>query len=116
MSHTADCLFCKIASGDIPSKKVYEDEVVIVFNDIAPAAPCHLLAIPREHIPSAAALGEPHAAMLGRLFSVIAALAAKLGLDDGFRIVTNVGEAAGQSVPHLHFHLLAGRALSWPPG
>jgi len=111
-----DCLFCKIATGTIPSRKAYEDELVLAFYDIAPAAPTHILVIPKEHIPSAAALSEEHAALLGRVFTVIGKLAEELGLNDGFRVVSNVGEAAGQSVPHLHFHLLAGRALSWPPG
>ncbi|MDR3208102.1 MAG: histidine triad nucleotide-binding protein [Oscillospiraceae bacterium] len=111
-----DCLFCKIASGAIPSKKAHEDDLVLAFYDIAPAAPVHILVIPKQHIPSAAALGEQHAALLGHLFAVIAKLAAELKLDDGFRVVSNVGELAGQSVPHLHFHLLSGRALAWPPG
>lgn len=112
----SDCIFCKIIAGDIPSKKAYEDEQILAFHDISPAAPTHILVIPKAHIPSAAALGEEHAALLGRMFAVIAKLARELGLEDGFRIVSNVGEAAGQSVPHLHFHLLGGRALSWPPG
>ena len=111
-----DCLFCKIAAGTIPSRKAYEDDLVLAFYDIAPAAPTHILVIPKEHIPSAAALGEQYAVLLGRIFAVIAKLAQELGLSDGFRIVSNVGESAGQSVLHLHFHLLAGRALGWPPG
>ena len=112
----SDCIFCKIAAGDIPSKKAYEDDLVLAFHDINPAAPTHILVIPKEHISSAAALGEEHADLLGRIFSVIAKLAAELGLSDGFRIVSNVGELGGQTVPHLHFHLLAGRTLGWPPG
>ena len=113
---TNGCLFCKIIAGDIPSRKAYEDDLVLAFYDIAPAAPTHILVIPKEHIPSAAALGEQHAALLGRLFTVIAKLAGELGLTGGFRVVSNAGEQAGQSVPHLHFHLLAGRTLHWPPG
>ncbi len=111
-----DCIFCRIAAGDIPATKAYEDEWVTAFYDISPAAPTHILVIPKQHIPSAAALGAEHAELLGRIFSVIARLAKELALDAGFRIVSNVGELAGQSVPHLHFHVLAGRALAWPPG
>ena len=109
-----NCLFCKIIAGDIPSKKAYEDDLVLAFYDITPAAPTHILVIPKEHIPSAAVLNETHAVLMGRIFHVIAKLS--LGLDDGFRVVTNTGVQAGQTVPHLHFHLLAGRALAWPPG
>jgi histidine triad (HIT) family protein len=111
-----DCLFCKIAAGDIPAQKAYEDDSVLAFHDIAPAAPTHILVIPKQHIPSAAALGEEHAALLGRMFAVIAKLAGEWALTEGFRLVSNVGGLAGQSVPHLHFHLLSGRALAWPPG
>ena len=112
----AECIFCKIVSGEIPSKKAYEDDCVVAFYDIAPVAPTHILVIPKEHIPSAADLGEGHAAVLGRLFAVVAQMAREHHCADGFRVVSNVGERAGQSVPHLHFHLLSGRALSWPPG
>ena len=90
-----DCLFCKIISGEIPSKKIYEDELTYVFEDIAPTAPIHYLVIPKQHI---------------------AKLAKDLDLKDGFRVVSNCGEQAGQSVFHIHFHLLAGRPLAWPAG
>ena len=111
-----DCLFCKIAAGEIPSTKVYEDERVVVFRDIAPAAPVHLLAIPRQHIESAAAIDEQTAELVGYIFTVIARVARNEGLENGFRIVSNIGKDGGQTVPHLHFHILAGRELAWPAG
>jgi histidine triad (HIT) family protein len=111
------CLFCRIAAGEIPATRVHEDELLFAIDDINPKAPVHQLVIPRAHIGSAADLGEGHAALLGRLFAVAARLARQAGLEKrGFRLVTNVGADAGQSVPHLHFHLLGGRSLSWPPG
>jgi histidine triad (HIT) family protein len=111
------CLFCKIIAGDIPSDIVHADDVVVAFNDINPVAPVHQLILPRRHVASAAELTEADGATLGRLFDVAAVLAAKAGLpDSGYRIVTNVGPDAGQSVPHLHFHLLGGRRMAWPPG
>ena len=109
-----DCLFCKIAAGEIPSTKVYEDERVVVFRDIAPAAPVHLLAIHRQHIESAAVIDEKTAEMVGYIFTVIARVARNEGLENGFRIVSNIGKDGGQTVPHLHFHILAGRELAWP--
>ena len=111
------CLFCRIAAGEIPARRAHEDELVIAIDDINPVAPVHQLVMPRAHIGSAADLGEGHATLLGRLFAVAAALARQAGLEErGFRLVTNVGADAGQSVPHLHIHLLGGRSLSWPPG
>ncbi|MEX1296581.1 MAG: histidine triad nucleotide-binding protein [Candidatus Limnocylindrales bacterium] len=111
------CLFCKIVAGDIPSDKVHEDELVLAFNDINPVAPVHQLIVPKRHIASAADLAETDAQLLGRLFTVAASLAATAGLPDtGYRVVTNVGADGGQSVAHLHFHLLGGRAMTWPPG
>lgn len=111
------CLFCKIVAGDIPSDRVHEDGLVIAFNDINPVAPVHQLIVPREHIVSAADLGEDHAALLGRLFAVAASLARDAGLTEhGYRLVTNIGADGGQSVPHLHIHLIGGRRQSWPPG
>jgi histidine triad (HIT) family protein len=111
------CLFCRIATGEIPARTVHEDDLVFAIDDINPRAPVHQLVMPRSHIVSAAELGEGHAALLGRLFAVAATLAREAGLEErGFRLVTNVGEDAGQSVPHLHIHLLGGRSLSWPPG
>ncbi len=111
------CLFCKIIAGEIPSDTVYEDDSIVAFNDINPVAPVHQLIIPRRHVESAADLGHAHADLLGQLFEVAASLAAKAGLPDkGYRLVTNVGADGGQSVPHLHFHLIGGRRMAWPPG
>ena len=111
------CLFCKIIAGEIPSDTVYEDDLVVAFNDINPVAPVHQLLIPRRHVESAADLAETDAEMLGRLFEVAAALAAKSDLPaKGYRLVTNIGVDGGQSVPHLHFHLIGGRRMAWPPG
>lgn len=112
-----DCLFCKIIKGEIPSKKVYEDEKVFAFYDISPAAPVHVLLIPKEHIPSANALTAENAAVVGHIFTVAASIAKELGIaENGYRIVNNCGEDGGQTVHHLHFHLLGGRSLQWPPG
>jgi histidine triad (HIT) family protein len=112
-----DCLFCRIARGEIPADVVFSDEHVVCFRDISPKAPTHLLLIPREHIASAAELTEDHGPLLGRLFSAAARVAREAGVvERGFRLVTNAGPGAGQSVDHLHFHLLGGRSLGWPPG
>ena len=111
------CLFCKIIAGDIPADTVHEDDLVIAFNDINPVAPVHQLIIPRRHVESAAELSEADGEILGHLFEVAANLAREAGLpDSGYRIVTNVGADGGQSVPHLHFHLIGGRRMAWPPG
>ena len=111
-----DCIFCKIARGEIPADKVYEDERALIFRDIQPCAPTHLLAIPKVHIASAAELDAANADIVAHLFAVMAQAAKDLGLDDGFRVVTNCGKDGGQTVGHLHFHLLGGRQLAWPPG
>lgn len=111
----SECLFCRIVAGEIPSDRVHEDDEVIVFRDIAPQAPTHVLAIPRRHVASAAELTDDDAPLLGALFTALRHVAAEAGLTD-YRIVTNVGAGAGQSVFHLHFHLLGGRVMSWPPG
>ncbi len=111
-----DCLFCKIVAGEIPSKKVYEDDQVLAFYDIAPEAPVHFLVIPKEHIPSPAAITEENSKVVAHIFAVIAQLSKELHLEQGYRVVTNCGQDAGQSVGHLHFHVLAGRSLAWPPG
>ncbi|MBQ3150697.1 MAG: histidine triad nucleotide-binding protein [Clostridia bacterium] len=111
-----DCLFCKIINGDIPSKKVYEDDSVFAFYDIDPQAPVHILIIPKEHIASAAEVNESNSGVVAHIFEVAAFLASDMGLSDGFRVVTNCGDSAGQSVKHLHFHLLSGRDFTWPPG
>ncbi|MGH2427647.1 MAG: histidine triad nucleotide-binding protein [Candidatus Limnocylindria bacterium] len=110
-----DCLFCKIVAGDIPAERVHEDDQVIVFRDINPRAPTHVLAIPRRHVASVAYLDESDGDLLAALFLALRRVATDHGLH-GYRIVTNVGPEAGQSVFHLHFHLLGGRPLSWPPG
>ena len=117
MSYDESCLFCRIGRGEVPADKVHEDDLVVCFRDVSPKAPLHVLLIPREHVPSAAELGQQHAEMLGRLFGVAAKVARDAGVvEKGFRLVTNVGPGAGQSVNHLHFHLLGGRSLGWPPG
>jgi histidine triad (HIT) family protein len=114
---TETCLFCRIGRGEIPADLVHEDDLIVAFRDINPKAPTHILLIPREHMDSAANLAETDSEMLGRLFSVAAQLARDAGIADrGFRLVTNSGPAAGQSVDHLHFHLLGGRSMGWPPG
>lgn len=110
-----ECLFCRIAAGEIPADIVRSDDAVVVFRDINPKAPTHLLAIPRRHIPSAAELTDADGELLGALFGALKAVADEAGVS-GYRIVTNVGAEAGQSVFHLHFHLLAGRTMAWPPG
>jgi histidine triad (HIT) family protein len=111
----SDCLFCKIASGEIPSTKVYEDELCYAFNDIAPQAPVHFLVIPKAHIPSVSGINASNSAVVAHIFEVIARLAAEKGMTS-YRVVSNIGEQAGQSVPHLHFHVLSGRDMTWPPG
>ncbi len=111
----SDCLFCKIANGEIPSNKVYEDAVCLAFRDIDPQAPTHFLVIPKAHIASCAQVNEDNAALVGHMFTVIAKVAKEQGLDS-YRVVSNCGEQAGQSVPHLHFHVLGGRDMTWPPG
>lgn len=111
-----DCLFCKIAAGEIPSKKVYEDDEVYAFYDIEPQAPVHVLLIPKTHIASAAEITADNSAVVAHIFEVAAKIAKELGLDDGFRIVSNCGDSAGQTVKHLHFHLMGGRTFGWPAG
>jgi histidine triad (HIT) family protein len=110
-----DCLFCRIAAGEIPSEIVHADDTVVVFRDISPKAPTHLLAIPRRHLASVAELTDSDGEMLAALFAALRQVADEAGAGS-YRIVTNVGADAGQSVFHLHFHLLAGRTMSWPPG
>jgi histidine triad (HIT) family protein len=113
----SECLFCKIAARDIPADIVHESDHVVAFRDINPKAPTHILVIPKEHIPSAAAVTDKHGNLLAEIFQVAAHLAEAEGIDhSGWRLVTNVGPDAGQSVDHLHFHLLGGRGMGWPPG
>ena len=107
-----DCLFCKIVAGEIPSKKVYEDDWVYAFYDINPQAPVHFLIIPKAHIESAAEITAEKSPVVAYIFEVIAKLAAELGLGDGFRVITNCGEDGAQTVKHLHFHVLGGKKLS----
>ncbi len=111
-----DCLFCRIVSDEIPSDRVYEDAEIIAFNDIAPQTPTHVLVIPRRHIPDAHALAVGDGDLLAKLFRVIRDVGAAAGLENGYRVVTNVGPESGQTVFHLHFHLLGGRTMGWPPG
>ncbi len=108
----SDCLFCKIVKGDIPSTKVYEDESVFAFRDIAPQAKTHILVIPKEHIASVAEINEKNSAVVSHIFEVIAHIAKEEGLVGGYRVVSNCGDDAGQTVHHLHFHILGGEKLS----
>ena len=108
-----DCLFCKIVKGEIPSKLVYEDDVCYAFEDINPVAPVHVLFIPKRHIDGVDKLTEEDAKAVGHIFLKIEEVAKKLGLENGYRVVSNVGEDGGQSVRHLHFHLIGGRKLTW---
>ncbi|MBM7560714.1 HIT domain-containing protein [Fusibacter tunisiensis] len=113
----SDCLFCKIVKGDIPSTKVYEDEWVYAFKDIQPEAPVHILIVPKVHLDSIAKASEKDVKLLGHIQLVAAEIARSEGLEEaGYRLVTNIGEDGGQTVQHLHYHLLGGRTLKWPPG
>lgn len=111
-----DCLFCKIVNGEIPSKKVYEDDKILAFEDISPTAPVHILIIPKQHIESAADINAENSAVIAHIFEIISKISDEMKLDKGFRVVTNCGKIAGQSVFHLHFHLMSGREFSWPAG
>lgn len=111
------CLFCSICEGGIPAKKIYEDDRIIVIEDISPVAPVHLLLIPKEHVVNANDLTEQHDALIGHIYRTAARIAKEKGIaEDGYRIVNNTNAGAGQSVFHIHFHLLGGRNLGWPPG
>ena len=115
LNYNPDCLFCKIIKGDIPSNKVYEDDLCYAFYDIDPQAPTHFLVIPKAHIQSCGEVTKGNAALVGHMFQVIGQVTKELGITD-FRVVSNFGAQAGQTVPHLHFHVLAGRDMTWPPG
>lgn len=107
----SDCIFCKIISGEIPSEKIYEDDEAIAFRDIHPQAPVHFLVVPKKHIKSAAEITKENSGVVAHCFEVIAKLAKQENLSDGFRVVNNCGENAGQTVPHIHFHVLAGKVM-----
>lgn len=109
------CVFCKIAAGEIPANKLYEDEKVLAFYDLDPQAPIHFLVIPKEHIASAGEITPENSTIIAHIFEVIARICAEHGWQS-YRIVNNCGEQAGQTVPHLHFHVLSGRDMTWPPG
>ena len=111
-----DCLFCKIIAGAIPSKKVFEDDLCFAFEDIHPHAPTHVLIVPKKHIASLAQTTSEDQALLGRLLATAAKLAREAGLSNGYRTVINTGADGGQTVGHLHLHLLGGRPMGWPPG
>ena len=111
-----DCSFCKIVSGEIPSTKVYEDDTVVAFNDLSPQAPVHVLIIPKEHIASCDEVTDENSAVVGHIFAVAAKIAKEKGLTNGYRVVNNCGEEGGQTVHHLHFHLMGGRQFTWPAG
>lgn len=110
-----DCLFCKIVNGDIPCSKVYEDDLVLAFNDIEPQAPVHILIIPKAHIKSADEINESNSSLIAHVFEVASKISKEMNLD-GFRIVNNCGDSAGQTVKHIHFHLMSGREFTWPAG
>lgn len=112
-----DCIFCKIIAGEIPSKKVYEDDKVFAFEDINPEAPVHVLIVPKTHIANINELSEKHENLIGHIFIVSKRIAGEYNIEDnGYRVVTNCGKDGGQTVDHIHFHLLGGRNLNWPPG
>ena len=111
------CIFCRLAGGSIPARVAYQDDVVFAFHDIDPRAPVHVLIIPRKHIASVNDLGEAHGEIIGKLYLAAKSLAHELGVaSSGYRLVMNCGNDGGQSVDHIHLHLLGGRSLKWPPG
>lgn len=112
----ADCLFCKIVAGEIPSSKIYEDDFVLAFNDIDPKAPFHAIIIPKKHISSADEITAENSGLIAKVFEAIAIISRQENLENGYRVVNNCGEDGGQTVHHIHFHLLARRNLAWPPG
>jgi len=114
---SSDCLFCRIAAGEVPATRVHEDDLVVAIRDVAPRAPTHILLVPRQHIASALDLTDADAPIVGRLFAAAAEIARREGIaENGYRLVSNVGRWGGQTVEHLHIHLMGGRAFDWPPG
>lgn len=111
-----DCIFCKIAQNEVYSEKIYEDEDVVAFTDLQPQAPVHILVIPKKHIQNANKIEEKDKELVGKIFMICAKIAKEKNLNNGYRIVNNCGEDGGQSVQHLHFHLLGGRKMNWPAG
>lgn len=112
----SDCLFCKIVAGEIPSTKIYEDDFVYAFADIDPQAPFHAIVIPKTHIASANDINEQNSVLVSKVFEAISKIAKTENLENGYRVVNNCGKDGGQTVGHIHFHLLARRNLAWPPG
>lgn len=110
------CLFCRIIAHEEPAERIHNDGMIIGIKDANPQAPYHVLFMPREHIPSAGNLTEAHALMIGRIYAIAADIARRYGVEDGYRLVTNVGEHGGQTINHFHIHMLAGRQMGWPPG
>jgi histidine triad (HIT) family protein len=114
---SSDCLFCRIAAGEVPATRVHEDDLVVAIRDVAPRAPTHILLMPRQHIGSAIDLTDADAPVVGRLFAAAAEIARREGIaENGYRLVSNVGRWGGQTIEHLHVHLMGGRAFDWPPG
>lgn len=111
-----DCIFCKIIIGDIPANLIYEDERVIAFNDINPQAPVHFLVIPKEHIKSANFINDDNKELIGHIIFIASKIAKEAGLEEGYRIINNCGDDGGQTVDHIHFHVLGNRKMLWPPG
>ncbi len=111
-----DCIFCKIVNKEIPSKIIYENDTVLAFYDLSPQAPFHILIVPKEHISAPSEINKDNAHLMGDIMLAAAEIAKKENLENGYRIVANSGKDAGQTVFHLHFHMLANRSLSWPPG
>jgi histidine triad (HIT) family protein len=117
VSGADNCVFCRIVAGEIPASVVAESERALAFRDLAPVAPVHVLVVSKEHLPDAAALGEQHGALLGEIAALAGVVAVKEGVaDSGYRLVFNVGEQGGNTVAHLHLHVIGGRQLAWPPG
>lgn len=111
-----DCIFCKIIDGAIPANKIFEDEWVVAFHDLSPQAPVHFLIIPKVHIASVQQISDSNSSVIAKIFEVIPKIANQLELENGYRVITNIGEDGGQTVSHLHFHVLGKRSLAWPPG